>query len=167
MNRSILTLLLSSVLLCACTFKYSFTGASISPDASTVSIQPFENFAAMVMPSLASSMTEALQDRFQRQTSLDLIKEDGDLAFDGDITNYVSTPIAVTGDEYASQNRLTITVKMTFTNKLDPSQNYSKTFSAFADYDSNSMLQDVEPTIIPEIQEKLIEDIFNAAVSNW
>lgn len=147
--------------------KYSFTGASIAPAAQTVSIQQFENIATMVAPILATTMTQGLQDLFTRQTRLSLIREDGDLSFEGVITNYVSTPIAVTGDEYASKNRLTITVKVKFENKIEPQYNFDKTFSAYEDYDSNKLMQEVEPTLLPQIVEKLSEDIFNAAVSNW
>lgn len=167
MRYRLVALLSALMLMSGCTFKYSFTGASISPDVTTVSIQSFQNLATMVMPTLATSLTEALQDKFQRQTRLNLLKEDGDLAFEGSITNYTSIPIAVTSDEYASQNRLTITIQVNFTNKFDPSQNYNSKFSAYSDYDSSQLLTDVESTLVTEIIEQLVEDVFNAAVSNW
>lgn len=151
----------------ACTFKYSFTGASIAPEAQTVSVANFENVASMVTPMLASLMTEELQDMFTRQTRLNMVREDGDLSFEGEITNYVSAPIAVTGDEYASMNRLTITIKVIFENKIEPQYNFNKSFSAYEDYDASKLMQDVEPTLLPQIVEKLAEDVFNAAVSNW
>ncbi|MFI3268596.1 MAG: LptE family protein [Rikenellaceae bacterium] len=151
----------------ACTIKYSFTGASISPEAQTVSVTSFENVASLVTPTLASLMTEQLQDKFSRQTRLSLVRDDGDLSFEGEITNYVSSPIAVTSDEYAAMNRLTITVRVRFENKTEPQYNYSRTFSSYEDYDSSQLLQEVESTLLTTIVEKLVEDIFNAAVSNW
>ncbi len=157
----------STAVLSGCTIKYSFSGASIAPEVKTVSIQQFQNIATLVVPSLSSQLTEALQDRFTRQTRLELVREDGDFSFEGNITNYTSTPIAVTGDEYASMNRLTVTVKVTFVNKIQPEYNFSKQFSAFEDYDSNMLMQEAEPTLLPEIIEQLVEDIFNQAVSNW
>ena len=157
----------AAILLSGCTIKYSFSGASIAPEVKTVSIQQFQNIATLVVPSLSSQLTEALQDRFTRQTRLELVREDGDFSFEGNITNYTSTPIAVTGDEYASMNRLTVTVKVTFVNKIQPEYNFSKQFSAFEDYDSNMLMQEAEPTLLPQIIEKLVEDIFNQAVSNW
>lgn len=150
-----------------CTMKYSFTGASIAPAAETVSISQFENLSSMVAPLLATLMTEGLQDKFTRQTRLSLVRDNGDLSFEGVITNYVSTPIAVTGDEFASQNRLTITLKVKFNNKIEPQYNFDRTFSAYEDYDSNKLLQEVESILLPQIVEKLSEDVFNAAVSNW
>ena len=151
----------------ACKVSYSFSGASIAPEVKTVSIQQFQNLATLVVPVLSSQLTEALQDKFSRQTRLTLVREDGDFSFEGDITNYTSTPIAVTGDEYASMNRLTITVKVNFVNKIQPEYNFSRQFSAYEDYDSNQLMQEVEPTLLPQIIEKLVDDIFNQAVSNW
>ena len=101
------------------------------------------------------------------QPKLIQVPENGDLNFEGEITNYASTPAAISGDEYAVLNNLTITVRVRFTNAVDPSLNFDKTFSAFSTYESSKLLQEVEPTLIPEIVDQLVEDIFNAAVSNW
>lgn len=151
----------------ACSVKYSLSGASIPPEAKTVSIAYFPNNASMVAPILSATLTDALQDRFSRQTRLNLVREGGDLAFEGEITGYSSTPAAISGDEIAVKNRLNITVKVRFTNSLDPKLNYDRSFSAFLDYDSNVLLQQAETRLIPEIVDMLVEDIFNAAVSNW
>lgn len=150
-----------------CTVKYSFSGASIPLDAKTVSVPYFPNNAPMVAPSLSSTLTDALQDKFARQTKLELVSTGGDLAFEGEITNYTSTPAAITAAETAAMNRLTITVKVKFTNIYEPQNNYNKSFSAFAEYDATSLLQDIQDTLITEICEQLVQDIFNAAVANW
>lgn len=159
--------IVSMLMFSGCSVKYSLSGASIPPDAKTVSIAYFPNNAPMVAPILSSTLTDKLQERFSRQTRLSLIREAGDLAFEGEITNYTSTPAAISGDEHALRNRLTITVKVRFTNAIDPKQNYDRSFSAFLEYNSSSLLQQVEPQLIPEIVDMLVEDIFNAAVSNW
>ena len=150
-----------------CTVKYSFSGASIPLDAKTVSVPYFPNNAPMVAPSLSGTLTDALQDKFARQTKLQLVATGGDLAFEGEITNYTSTPAAITSAETAAMNRLTITVKVKFTNIYEPQNNYNKSFSAFAEYDASSLLQDVQDSLITEICEQLVQDIFNAAVANW
>lgn len=151
----------------SCSIKYSFTGASISPEVKTYSVADFPNVAPMVAPILSSTFTLALMEKMARSTSLSQVKSDGDMSFEGEITDYTSMPIAVTGDEYASQNRLTITVRVKFTNRFQPKNNFDRRFSAFEDYDNNQMLQSVEGTLIPQIVDKLITDIFNAAASNW
>ena len=150
-----------------CTVKYSFSGASIPLDARTVSIPYFPNNAPMVAPSLSSTLTDALQDKFAKQTKLELVSTGGDLAFEGEITNYTSTPAAITAAETAAMNRLTITVKVKFTNIYEPQNNYNTSFSAFAEYDATSLLQDIQDTLITEICDQLVLDIFNAAVANW
>ncbi len=166
--RKIVACAVSALVLAAgCTVKYSFSGASISPEAKTVSIQQFENVATMVAPILATQLTEGLQDKFSRGTRLMQVREDGDLAFEGEITNYVSSPISVSGNEYATQNRLTVTVRVRFVNRIEPQYDFDRTFSAYEDYDAMKLMQEVESTLLPEIVEKLSEDIFNAAVSNW
>lgn len=154
-------------LLGGCTVKYSFSGASIPLDAKTVSVPYFPNNAPMVAPSLSSTLTNSLQDKFARQTSLELVDTGGDLAFEGEITNYTSTPAAITAAETAAMNRLTITVKVKFTNIFEPQNNYNKSFSAFAEYDATQLLQDIQDSLITEICEQLVQDIFNAAVANW
>lgn len=148
--------------------KYSFTGAKIHADAKTVSIPPIPNNAAMVSATLSSSLREALQDKFSRQTRLDVIDSDGDLAFEIEITGYNSVPTAISGDDVAQMNRLTITVRASFTNNIEPEYSFNaRSFSGFSEYDSSLMLTDVEDTLNAEIIETLVDDIFNAAVSNW
>ncbi len=168
--RTIIAAIATACMLCClsgCTVKYSFSGASIPLDAKTVSIPYFPNNAPMVAPTLSSTLTQALQDKFARQTNLQVIDNGGDLAFEGEITNYTSTPAAVTAAETAAMNRLTITVKIKFTNIYEPQNNYNKSFSAFAEYDATSLLQDIQDGLISEIVDQLVQEIFNAAVANW
>ena len=163
----ITTLLCAATMLVGCTVKYSFSGASIPLEANTVSIAYFPNNAPMVAPTLSSALTDALQDKFARQTKLQLVSTGGDLAFEGEITNYTSTPAAITANETAAMNRLTITVKVKFTNIYEPQFDYNKSFSSFVEYDANQLLQDVQDSLITDIVELLVQDIFNAAVANW
>lgn len=155
-----------AALMTGCTVSYKLSGASIPQGARTVSIAYFPNNAPMVAPILSATLTDALQDRFSRQTRLELINEGGDLAFEGEITNYMTTPSSISG-ESAVRNRLTVTVRVRFTNALEPALNYNRSFSAFEEYDTSNDLTAVEGQLIPEIVEKLVEDIFNAAVANW
>ena len=96
--------------------------------------------------------------------------EGRDFAFEGEITNYTSTTAAVTSgtsNDYASLNRLTITVKVRFTNAVDEKMSFNKSFSAYADYSAEQLLTEAEGTLIPEIVDQLVTDIFQAAASNW
>lgn len=166
--RNILAALLFAGLAgCGVSVKYSLSGASIPPDARTFSVAYFPNNATMVSPILSSTMTDALVDIFTRRTRLMQIDDGGDFAFEGEIVNYTSTTASVSSDDYALQNRLTITVKVRFTNALDESQSWNKTFSAYEDYDSSLLLTEVEGELIPQIVDKLVTDIFMASASNW
>ena len=150
-----------------CTVKYSLSGASIPPDAKTFSVAYFPNNAPMVAPILSATLTDALVDKFSRQTRLTQVEEGGDFAFEGEITGYSSTTASVSSNDYALQNRLTITVKVRFTNAVDETMSFNKNFSAYSDYDATRLLNEVEQELITEIVDQLVTDIFQAAASNW
>mgnify|MGYP002515710536 CR=1 FL=1 len=147
---------------------YSFSGTSIQPDVKTVTIDYFEYKALKVNPTLSNDMTEALKDKFRKMTRLEQVDMDGDIEIAGEITGYDVRAMAVTADEVAAQNRLTVTVKISFTNRKYPEDDFDgKSFSAYADYDSTQSLDAVESSLTEEIIEKICEDIFNATVANW
>lgn len=171
MNRGNYIKCLAAVLvlcLCQACGIYSFSGTSIQPDVQTVTINYFEYKALRVNPSLSNDLTEALKDQFTRLTKLEQVDQEGDLEIIGEITGYDVKAMAVTADEVAAQNRLTVNVKISFVNRKYPEDDFdNKSFSAYADYDSTQSLDAVEATICEEIIEKLVEDIFNATVANW
>ena len=146
---------------------YSFTGASIPAQAKTISVEYFSNQAPIVVATLSQTFTDGLRDKFASQTSLDVINRNGDLAIEGAITGYSTQPVAIQGNEQAAMNRLTITVKVKFTNKFDEKQDFEQTFSRFSDYSSGQNLVTVQEGLIEEISQGLIEDIFNKSVVNW
>lgn len=146
---------------------YSFTGASIPPQATTFSVDHFPNNAPLVQPTLSQVFTDALKDKFSRQTNLRLTNGVGDLHFEGSITGYDVRPQAIGADDRAAQNRLTITIRVTFVNEYQPENDFEQNFSRFYDYDSQQSLAAIEPTAIDVIVEALVEDIFNRAVVNW
>ena len=134
---------------CGVTIKYSLSGASIPPDAKTFSVAYFPNNAPMVEPILSTTLTDALIDKFTRQTRLAQVDEGGDFAFEGEITGYSSTTASVASDDYALLNRLSITVKVRFTNVLDEAMSFNKSFTAYADYDSTKLLTEVAGELVP------------------
>jgi len=169
MTKKLNTLLLIAVtmfLLTGCGV-YSFTGASIPAEAKTVSVQYFPNNANLVQPMLSSTLTNTLRDYFMNQTSLSEVDNNGDIAIEGEIVDYATAPTAITGDQTAALNRLTITVNVRFFNKYDESKNFEQKFSQYEDYPSTQDLNSVQETLMTTIVEKLCEDIFNKAVVNW
>ncbi|MBR5198672.1 MAG: LptE family protein [Bacteroidales bacterium] len=147
---------------------YSFTGTSIQPDVKTVTINYFEYKALKVNPSLSNDITVALQDKFLKLTKLEQVDIDGDLEITGAITGYDVKATAITANEQAAQNRLTVTVKISFMNRKYPEDDFDdKSFSAFADFDAMESLDAVQSSLCEEIIEQLVEDMFNATVANW
>ncbi len=145
---------------------YSFSGAS-TEGLSSVSIQYFQNRASLVQPGLSQTLTDALIDKCKSQTNLAVTNGLGDANFEGEISDYNTRPLTVSADAEAAVNRFTITVKVKFTNAIDPDLSYEQTFTRYADYDSARNLSDVEVELSEEIIELLVEDIFNRAFVNW
>jgi len=146
---------------------YSFTGASIPPEAKTISVQYFPNKAQLVEPTLSAVFTDALRDQFTRQTNLEMVNRNGDLALEGEIVGYKTTPVAIQGDQTSALNRLTITVNVRFVNVYEPSKNFEQKFSQYLDYASDADYNAVKADLILGITEMLTTDIFNKAVINW
>ena len=150
-----------------CTVNYSFSGASIPVEAKTFSVAYFRNNASLVEPTLSQTLTDALKNKMTNQTRLSQVDRNGDLAFEGAITNYVpSQPGAISG-ETAVMNRMTISVSIKFSNAIDPSQNFEKTFTQYTEFDSAIDFMSIQSSSIDTVVELLIEDIFNQAVVNW
>ena len=162
----IAVVLLALAFVCQACGIYSFSGASIPAEAKTISVDYFPNHAQLVNPLLSDNLTNALRDAMNNQTTLDLVESGGDLAFEGEIIDYKTSPVAITG-QTAALNRLTITVKVRFTNNIDDSKDFEQTFSRYEDYPSDQELNSVQSSLTSTIVEQLVEDIFNKALVNW
>lgn len=162
-------LLLTALCLLAvsCKVNYSFSGASVSPDVKTVSIQYFKNSASLAKPTLSQSLTEALKDIFTSQTNLGIVTNSGDLNFEGEIVNYSTAPAAIQSNDLAALNRLTITIRVKFVNLKDEKKNFETTFSRFADFKTSQNFSSVQNQLEQEINQQLVQDIFNKAMINW
>jgi len=147
---------------------YSFTGASISPDTKTFQVNYFQNNSILVEPGLERDFTNALTDLILNQTSLSLVKSNGDLVYEGEITNYRISPTTATANNTAAQNKLTITVNVRFYDKHDEEANFEKSFSFYYDYAGSAQLIGAQKsTAHEEIFERLTQDIFNASLAKW
>lgn len=152
---------------CGLKIKYSFTGASIPVEAKTISVATFQNRASLVVPGLTQTLTDALIDMCRAQTNLDIETSGGDLSFEGEISDYKTQPLTVSGDEQAAMNRFSISVRIRYVNSFNADQSFDQTFTRYQDYSSTLNLSDVEASLTEEIVKMLIEDIFNRAFVNW
>lgn len=167
-NWSQITLVCTIVLLLgSCKVNYSFTGADIPVAAKTFSVENFNVVAPLADPTYGLTFTESLKELILNQSRLDLTNGEGDLQFNGTITGYQVMPAAVSSDEFAEINRLTITVKVTYVNTIEEDKDFDRTFSRFADFPTSQDLQDVEQSLIEEINFQLTQDIFDASLGSW
>ena len=150
---------------------YSFTGATIT--AETITISTFFNDASNGPANLGVTFTDQLRDYFQNNTSLSQINDGGELQMEGSVISYRLTPVAPSAAQsdqerdVANLTRLTITIKVEYVNLENEDFNFNKNFSQFADFNSDLGITAVESTLIDEIYEQIILDIFNASVANW
>jgi len=163
-------LLLTVIILVAatgCTVSYSLSQKYISDDVKTYTLYNFPNRARLVNPTLSDYFIEQLREKFTRQAGLDYANDGGDLEFEGAITGYEIQPMAVKSDDYASKNRLTVRISVKFTNNKNHEQDFETEFSAYAEYDSDQLLSDVEDALNEEIVNQIIDDVYNKSVANW
>jgi len=145
---------------------YSFTG--IETNAKTFQVNYFQNNANLIEPGLDRDFTIALQDQILNLSSLSLVNSNGDLVYEGEITQYRISPTTATANSTAAQNRLTIGVNVRFYNKLNEEENFEKSFSFFYDYTGSELLSgSTKDTAFEEIFQRLTQDIINASLANW
>jgi hypothetical protein len=161
-----LTLFIVFISLSGCTgARYTLKGGKI-PGIS-FSIENFENIAPLGNPNLNIVVQDLLRARLLRETSLKYIPSDGDAHFTGTITNYTITPVLGTGSETVNLNRLTITLKVSYANKIDNKNDFEKTFSDFDDFNSSDDINAMEEVLIKKIGDKLVNQVFNQVLVDW
>lgn len=165
---SLEALLFLTLLLTGCSIRYRFNGASIDYSTTkSISIADFPNMAALVNPSLSNEFSEALRDLFARQTRLQILRRGGNLELEGEIADYVLTPMAVAADSYSSETKLTLTIRVRFTNNVNPEESFEKTYTAFQTFDANRLLTDVQEELCATMITEITENIFNDTVAKW
>ena len=152
-----------------CRVSYGFKGGRKFADTVTVSVRMFENNAPLAKATVPQVMSETLKDAVQRQTKTQLVTSNGDLNFEGSITGYGVTPVAVQGGggNQSAQNRLTITINVRYTDKVEEKYNFESAFSRFQDFPSSQNLTAVEDQLIRDIAEQLVQDIMNRSINAW
>ncbi len=150
----------------SCKPTVSLSGATIPIEAKTISVAVFANNTSLGPPTLSQRFTEKLRDVVSQQTSLALIKNNAHLQFEGFIADYNVAPVTISADQ-ATQNRLTISVNVKYTNTFDATKNFEQTFTRFADFPSTQTIASREADLVTEIYRQLTEDIFNKAFNNW
>lgn len=163
---TIVTLIATFFLIQGCGI-YSFTGGDTG-DAKTFQVNFFQNTAAIVEPGIDRTFTQSLQDLIQNQTNLELTNTNGDLIYEGEITNYAIAPMTATANQTAAQNRLTININVRFFNKTKEEDDFEKQFSFYYDYPATQQLIGSNlDTAVEIIYERITQDIFNESLAKW
>ena len=167
-NARLIVVGLFVLLLNGCAISYKFNGASIDyATTHSISIADFPNMAPLVYAPLSQSLSEGIRDLYARQTRLEILRKGGNLELEGEITGYDITPMAIAADSYAAETKLTITVKVRFTNNVAPEESFEKTYTAFQTFDSNKLLTDVQEELCNTMITEIAESIYNDTVAKW
>lgn len=165
-NICILFFLLFAV--SSCRISYSFRGTSINYELTkTLQIAHFINQAPLVYPPLEQRFNEEMKDMFTRNTRLQLVNQNGDMEIEGEIVGYELTPLAVQEDAFASETRLTMTVRMRFRNNKTDDPEIEERISANRTFSSDQVFDSVQDQLINELIDEIVDQIFNATMSNW
>lgn len=157
-----------AIALNGCSISYKFNGASIDYSKTrSISVADFPNNAALVYAPLSNNLSDAIRDIYQRQTRLEVLRRGGNLELEGEITGYTLTPMAVSADSYAAETKLTLTVRVRFTNNVAPEESFEKTYSAYQTFDSSRMLNDVQDELCNTMITEIAESIYNDTVAKW
>ena len=165
---SAMLLLCVALLLTACRISYKFNGAALDYSVyKTIHVSEFPIRAALVYPPLQQTFENELLDYITRNTRLRTTDNNSDLVLEGEITGYSLSPQAVTEDAYASMTRLTITVRVKYTDTKKEGNDMDQSFSAYRDFDSSELLTDVQDELCEQISKELVDLIFNDTLGNW
>lgn len=168
MNKIIICLILA-LSFTSCSVSYKFNGASVDyTKIKSIDIRDFTNQATRVYPPLTQVLNERLRDTFTRNTKLNVLNnKPADLELEGEVTRYDLTPMAVQADALAGQTRLTLAVRIRYINNVNPSEDKEETFSSYQDFNSDRLLDDVQDQLIDVMVKDIVNQIFNATLSNW
>lgn len=157
------------IILTGCKISYSFNAGALDYSKyKSISISDFPNNAELVNPTLSQYFTETLRDKFTRQTKLEVLKQDGDMHLEGEITGYQLTAMAISADSYASETKLTLTINVRFVDSKNPENSFNDTkYTAYQTFDSNRMLKDVEPELVDILVKEIVDKIYNDTVARW
>ena len=166
--KKILFLLLLSLMASSCRISYSFRTASIDYELTkTLMIGHFVNQAPLVYPPLEQRFNEEMKDMFTRNTRLQLVNQNGDMEIEGEIVGYELTPLAVQEDAFASETKLTMTVRMRFLNNKTDAPQIEERISANRTFSSNTVFDSVQDQLMGELIDEIVDQIFNATMANW
>ena len=167
MKKTIFILLLG-LLINSCSISYQFNGASVDYNVvRTISVQDFPNHAQLVHPALSATFSDALRNKFVRQTRLRIVDNNADLELEGEITGYDVRGLAVREDAFASMTELAVTIKVRYVNNKNPNDDLQQSFTSSQPFSNTLTIDQVQDELVAKIVEDLVDQIYNATLGNW
>ncbi|HYE56488.1 MAG TPA: LPS assembly lipoprotein LptE [Chitinophagaceae bacterium] len=165
--KHIVPFVIASILLAACGI-YSFRDISIPPEAKTVRLRLIENRARYVNPQLAPQLTDRLRQKINNQTRLTLVQtEDAHFDINAYVSDYTVTTAGISNQQ-AATNRLTVTVTITFQNRVQPEKSFEEQqISRNFDFSASLSLNQAEAQLGETIVRNMTDEIFNRIFSDW
>ena len=166
--KHILLILLLSLVAGSCNISYSFRTASIDYELTkTLSIARFINQAPLVYPPVGQRFNATMVDMFTRNTRLQLVQQNADMEIEGEIVGYQLTPMAVQEDAFASETKITMSVRMRFRNNKTNDPPIEETISANRTFSSNTVFDSVQDELVKQLIDEIVDQIFNSTMANW
>ena len=165
-SRALVGVLL--LMMAGCSVSYKFNGASIDySKTKTIQIADFPIRAAYVWSPMGPMFNNELKSQFTDHTRLQIVRRNGDLKLEGEITRYDQRNKGVSSEGQSSMVELSMTVNVRFTNNVNHNEDFEQQFTATSNYDSSQSLNSVQDALVEEMVKNICEQIFNAAVANW
>jgi len=165
LNSNLCILAFCLLFLSSCSI--NFKGTTIPPDVKTYTVENFTLSSSAAPIDINQKFTEELRRKIREESRLVNNDENPDIIFTGTITGYGINYVAPDPNNTTSLNRLEISVKINYTNEKNEEDNYSKSYSDFEDFDSNSDFQSIQDDLIDTIIEDILERAFNDAFTRW
>ena len=146
---------------------YSFRGISIPADVETYYVGQFESNALNAPPTLATDVSESLKEKIRRESRLVLEETNPDVEFQGTVVDFRVTSEAPQPGEFSAINRLTIVTAVEYISHKKEDDGFRRNFTFFFDFPAEQDLASIQSEAIETILDQMMEDIFNAAFTNW
>ena len=161
-------MLLLVMMSASCKVSYKFNQSSIDyTKTKTITIVDFPIRSSYVWGPMQTIFNNELKDQFANHTKLSLVKRNGDLKIEGEITQYSQRNKSVSSEGYSAQTELSMTVNVRFTNNINHKEDFERQFTSTTSYETTQSLASVQEELVTQMVKDITDQIFNATVANW
>lgn len=165
--------LLSSILQSCWPTSIAFNDSgSMDPCLRKFQMDPLEISAPNAPVNYNINLTEAVKNGIQNNTKLMLASGDSpaQVVITGKITGYSVSAAAIAQGDQSAKNRLTVSAQMNILltcPEKELEQEMKVNSTRFVDFDASKDISTVEPELLEQINQQIIQDVINQLYSNW